>query len=239
MGNVRKPQAPQTNTDAVAVLGLLLLATVPYLNTITNTFVYDDKLQVLDNPYVHSFRYIGKVFGSTVWTWEGAQGVTNYYRPLMTLAYLICYKLFGPIPFGFHLAQSRSACRGRGVAFRGNGAAFWRSSSLSGDGGIIRSSSDSHGISRLDCRRHRPGAEFLFSADVSLLFASRPAGCRRPGALAFLHFDARELCPGSFYPRNRPWCCLCWRLYTNIFIGPTGPSLLLRTKIDRYGPLFL
>ena len=52
---------------------------------------------------MHSFRYLGKIFGSTVWTFQGAQGVTNYYRPLMTFAYLVCYKLFGPIPFGFHL----------------------------------------------------------------------------------------------------------------------------------------
>jgi Tfp pilus assembly protein PilF len=91
------------NDDAIAVLGLLLLAVVPYLNSLSGAFVYDDRLQIVGNPYVHSFRYLGRIFGSTVWTFEGAQGVTNYYRPLMTFAYLLCYKLFGPIPFGFHL----------------------------------------------------------------------------------------------------------------------------------------
>jgi protein O-mannosyl-transferase len=95
--------SPATNRDTIAILGLLLLAAVPYLNALTNSFVYDDRLQVTGNPYVHSFRYLGKIFGSTVWTFEGAQGVTNYYRPLMTFAYLVAYKLFGPIPFGFHL----------------------------------------------------------------------------------------------------------------------------------------
>jgi Tfp pilus assembly protein PilF len=87
----------------LAVLGLLLLAVVPYLNSVWGSFVYDDRLQVLENPYAHSFRYLGKIFSTTVWTFEGAQGVSNYYRPLMTFAYLVCYKLFGPIPFGFHL----------------------------------------------------------------------------------------------------------------------------------------
>jgi tetratricopeptide (TPR) repeat protein len=89
--------------DTLAILALVLLAFVPYLNTLTGNFVYDDRQQILDNPYVHSFQYVGKIFGSTVWTFQGAQGVTNYYRPLMTLAYLLCYKLYGAIPFGFHL----------------------------------------------------------------------------------------------------------------------------------------
>lgn len=91
--------------DAGACLILILLASLPYLNALANGFVYDDHDQVLENPYIHSFRYIGKIFGSTVWTFQGAQGVSNYYRPLMTFAYLLSYKLFGPLPFGFHLVN--------------------------------------------------------------------------------------------------------------------------------------
>jgi len=78
---------PQSNADVVSILGLMLLATLPYFNSLTGAFVYDDQQQILDNPYVHSFRYLGRIFGSTVWTFQGAQGVTNYYRPLMTFAY--------------------------------------------------------------------------------------------------------------------------------------------------------
>lgn len=99
----RPVAAPPANRQSLAVLVLLLLALVPYFNALTGAFVYDDRQQILDNPYVHSFQYTGKIFGSTVWTFQGAQGVTNYYRPLMTLAYLLCYQLYGPIPFGFHL----------------------------------------------------------------------------------------------------------------------------------------
>jgi protein O-mannosyl-transferase len=105
MWRPRRRPAARTSPDAIAVLGLLLLAFVPYLNTLGNSFVYDDIPQLVDNPYVHSFRYLGKIFGSTVWTFQGAQGVTNYYRPLMSFAYLICYHFFGPISFGFHLVN--------------------------------------------------------------------------------------------------------------------------------------
>ena len=89
--------------DATVYLILILLASLPYVNSLANSFVYDDRQQILENPYVHSFRYLGRIFGSTVWSFEGAQGVTNYYRPLMTFAYLIGYKIYGRIPFGFHL----------------------------------------------------------------------------------------------------------------------------------------
>jgi protein O-mannosyl-transferase len=103
MSKPRWRWAARPDADAITALVLVLLAAVPYLNSLFDDFVYDDRLQILANPYVHSFRYLGKIFGNTVWTFEGAQGVTNYYRPLMSLAYLVCYKLFGPIPFGFHL----------------------------------------------------------------------------------------------------------------------------------------
>lgn len=89
--------------DPIVFLTLILLAVLPYLNSLVNGFVYDDRQQILENPYVHSFRYLGRIFGSTVWSFQGAQGVSNYYRPLMTFAYLLDYKFFGRLPFGFHL----------------------------------------------------------------------------------------------------------------------------------------
>ncbi len=92
-------------SDAAVVALLLVLAFLPYANTLANGFVYDDYPQLLDNPYVRSFGHLREVFTKTVWSFQGAQGISNYYRPLMTLGYLVCYKLFGPLPFGFHLAN--------------------------------------------------------------------------------------------------------------------------------------
>ena len=100
---LKRTAAAPVQGDALTVLALLMLATVPYLNALSGSFVYDDRQQILENPYVHSFQYVGKIFGSTVWTFQGAQGLSNYYRPLMTLAYLFCYNTYGPIPFSFHL----------------------------------------------------------------------------------------------------------------------------------------
>jgi protein O-mannosyl-transferase len=39
---------------------LLALAILPYVNVLSNDFayIYDDKAQIIDSPYVHSFRYL-------------------------------------------------------------------------------------------------------------------------------------------------------------------------------------
>src|SRR5712691_13050167 len=91
--------------EAVIVLLLLLLAFLPYAHTLLGSFVYDDHFQVVENPYVHSFRYLHQIFGTTVWSFQGAQGVTNYYRPLMMFEYLLFYQIAGAVPFSFHLAN--------------------------------------------------------------------------------------------------------------------------------------
>lgn len=92
-------------SDASLVAVLVLCATLPYLNTLFNSFVYDDNRQVLANPYLKSFHYLPRVFGTTVWSFVGAQGVSNYYRPMMTLGYLFCYQVFGPLAYGFHMVN--------------------------------------------------------------------------------------------------------------------------------------
>lgn len=84
---------------------LILLAVLPYLNTLFNAFVYDDHTQVMNNPYVQSFRHLKDIFTTTVWSYVGVQRVTNYYRPMMTFGYLLCYQAFGPLAYGFHLAS--------------------------------------------------------------------------------------------------------------------------------------
>ena len=92
-------------SDACLVAVLILCAALPYINTLLNGFVYDDNRQVLDNPYLKNFHFLPQIFGTTVWSFVGMQGVSNYYRPLMTLGYAVCYHLFGPLAYGFHLVN--------------------------------------------------------------------------------------------------------------------------------------
>jgi tetratricopeptide (TPR) repeat protein len=89
---------------ALLIAILVACATLPYLNILVNGFVYDDDNQVLQNPYIRSFHYLKEIFTSNVWSFTGI-GASNYYRPMMTLGYLVCYELFGMHAYGFHLAS--------------------------------------------------------------------------------------------------------------------------------------
>ena len=84
---------------------LLLLAVLPYLNTLQNGYVFDDHNEVLTNPYIRSFSHVGDIFSTRILAHLGARGVTNYYRPISIFGFLLCYKLFGLLPYGFHLAN--------------------------------------------------------------------------------------------------------------------------------------
>ncbi len=87
------------------VVVLILVAVLPYLNSLLNGFVQDDHRQVVSNPYLRSFSHLREIFATNVWSYVGAQGATNYYRPLMTFGYLLCYQFLGPLAYGFHLAN--------------------------------------------------------------------------------------------------------------------------------------
>jgi protein O-mannosyl-transferase len=100
-----------TNKCRSTVLGsVLVLAFLVYGNTLLNGFVYDDHFQVEQNPYAHNVKYVGKIFTSTVWSFQGAEGKTNYYRPLMTFGFLVCNKIFQGLPYGFHLVNVLLNC---------------------------------------------------------------------------------------------------------------------------------
>jgi tetratricopeptide (TPR) repeat protein len=99
-----------TRKKSLALSCVLILAFVVYATTLRNGFVYDDHHQVEENPYTQSVRYLGKIFSGTVWSFQGEEGQTNYYRPLMTLAFLLSNKAFQSLPYGFHLVNILLNC---------------------------------------------------------------------------------------------------------------------------------
>ncbi len=91
---------PQHGAAAV----LVLLAGLPYLNSLRNGFVYDDEQQILQNPYLRSLHHWREILTTPVWSYLGPD-TAKYYRPVMSLGYLAGFQLAGPRPWLFHLVN--------------------------------------------------------------------------------------------------------------------------------------
>jgi len=93
-------------SDPLLILLLIFGSSLPYLNSLANRFVYDDDTQILTNPYIRDFSHLKAIFTTSVWSYAGgARAVTNYYRPVMTIGYLLCYQVFGYRAWGFHMVS--------------------------------------------------------------------------------------------------------------------------------------
>jgi protein O-mannosyl-transferase len=80
----------------------LILPVLLFLRVLFFDFVYDDEVQILANPWIHSFRNLPTFFTQPVWGFLHRPGIHGYYRPLFLVLLTVCYKLFGEEPLGWH-----------------------------------------------------------------------------------------------------------------------------------------
>ncbi len=85
------------------VIVIIIASFAVYFNALFNGFVYDDLIQVLKNRWIKDIKYIPEIFSSSVWNFSSEVKISNYYRPLMHILYMIDYHIFGLNPWGFHL----------------------------------------------------------------------------------------------------------------------------------------
>ncbi|HVP43733.1 MAG TPA: tetratricopeptide repeat protein [Terriglobales bacterium] len=81
---------------------LLCVSVVAFISTLSFDFVYDDRVQVLDNPFIQSWRYFFHDFTSHVWAQTHKPAV--YYRPVFLSWLRLNYLAFGPHAWGWHFA---------------------------------------------------------------------------------------------------------------------------------------
>ena len=98
-----KKRISSSKYTAIAIL--LIISIGVYLNALPNKFVYDDEFQVLGNLWLRDVKYIPEIFLTNVWAFAGEERLSNYYRPLMHMIYMIDYHIFGLKPWGFHLTN--------------------------------------------------------------------------------------------------------------------------------------
>jgi len=91
-----------------AVLLILAITLVVFLNSLGGEFVYDDSYQILKNPTLQSADNIPAMFTQGVWQFmssDTSKAVGLYYRPMFNSLLIVNYQLFGFSPFGWHLVS--------------------------------------------------------------------------------------------------------------------------------------
>ncbi len=86
---------------AFVALGMAL-----YAHTLTNEFVFDDEEQIVNNSVIHDLANWPLLFQSSSMNQTGSVKPSGmYYKPVMTLAYMIIWNLFGDNPAPFRILQ--------------------------------------------------------------------------------------------------------------------------------------
>ena len=87
------------------VVALIITGGLVFLNSLGNGFVWDDEVQIVGNPAIRSLLNFGQAFGGGTFDTGGAGLAKGFYRPMVTIYYMLVYKVFGLNAFGYHFFQ--------------------------------------------------------------------------------------------------------------------------------------
>ncbi len=87
------------------IILILLAGFFSYVNGLPNAFIWDDEDQVVKNTFIRDWANLPLAFASSTFHSGGETLVGTFYRPLVTLSYMLNYAVWGLNPTGFHLFQ--------------------------------------------------------------------------------------------------------------------------------------
>lgn len=96
-----KPTSSLSRNELLSLAGVLLVTLITFASTFTFGWVYDDPPQIPQNPNLEWSR-VGFLFTHQLWA-SMAGGQARFYRPFLTLWFLINKTLFGLNPHYFHV----------------------------------------------------------------------------------------------------------------------------------------
>ena len=99
--NLTENHSSKVDRDLVGIA--LLITSITFLAVLRFEFVYDDYPQIINNPFVKSWKFLPHYFVSSVWKQAFDGQANNYYRPLFLVWTRLNYAIFGGRPFGWHL----------------------------------------------------------------------------------------------------------------------------------------
>ncbi len=96
-------------------LAAVLVALV-YATTFSFQFVYDDTIQIVNNPWLTSGHFIPRFFTQHVWAFANISGV--YWRPLFLLWLFLQRAVFGLDPAGWHVVAVLAHAAAAALVYR-------------------------------------------------------------------------------------------------------------------------
>ena len=87
------------------ILIIVVVGVIVYFNSLFNGFVWDDEEQIVNNPVIRSVDNIGQAFGAGTFYSGGAGLAKGFYRPVVTIYYMLIYQVFKLNAWGYHLTQ--------------------------------------------------------------------------------------------------------------------------------------
>lgn len=86
----------------VCLVLLVLASALPYLFSLNGQFILDDKSLIIVDNTAHSLKNISAAFTQHFF---GISMKTDYYRPVVTVSYIINYAMFGESPIGYRVTN--------------------------------------------------------------------------------------------------------------------------------------
>jgi len=89
-------------------LSLCLLAIISfgvYANSLNGEFIWDDRELIADNAYIKNWDHLSTNLTRDFFYRSQDKEKVGYYRPVITLSYMINYAQFGLKPLGYHLTN--------------------------------------------------------------------------------------------------------------------------------------
>lgn len=87
----------------LSALLIVSLICFVYANSLSGKFIWDDQALVRDNSSIKSWSNLGHII--TGYCGQDAGVVSNFYRPLTNISYLIDYSLWQLNPAGYHISN--------------------------------------------------------------------------------------------------------------------------------------
>ncbi len=88
-----------------AVFIILFLGFIVYASNLFNGFVWDDEEQIVNNTIIQNLYNWPQIFSGATFSTGGAGLSGWFFRPFLTLFYMLNFAVWKSNPFGFHLVQ--------------------------------------------------------------------------------------------------------------------------------------